>query len=122
MNEAEARRILGLMPNASDEQVKDRYRRLSLDFHPDTNHEPGAADNWALISEAKEVLLTVQKWVDEGKRSLIERQIATVKQQLAVVDAKAAIWGADHPLIPPQYQPLNDRLKRLTGELAALRG
>jgi curved DNA-binding protein CbpA len=107
------------MPNATDEQVKDRYRRLAMEFHPDVG---GDEENWKLMSQAKDVLLTVQKKIDEGKRQRIERDITVVEHQLRVVDARAAIWGADHPLIPPQYQPLNARLERLRGELAALSG
>lgn len=105
------------MANCTDDAVKDRYRRLSLDFHPDCGGDP---ENWARMSEAKDVLLSVKKRADEGKRHMLNQQIATVKNQLAVVDAKAEIWGADHPMIPPQYQPLNDRLARLTSELEAL--
>ena len=33
--------ILGLVPGASDSQIKKAYRRLSIQYHPDKNPDPG---------------------------------------------------------------------------------
>ena len=33
--------ILGLEPGASDSDIKKAYRRLSIQYHPDKNPDPG---------------------------------------------------------------------------------
>lgn len=35
--------ILGLDPRASDSDIKKAYRRLSIQYHPDKNPDPGSS-------------------------------------------------------------------------------
>ena len=44
--------ILGLNSNASDEEVKHRYKKLALKYHPDKNTSSDASDKFQKISEA----------------------------------------------------------------------
>ena len=49
-------KILGLEPNASQEEIKKTYRKLSLKYHPDKNKHPEAQTKFQQLSEAYTVL------------------------------------------------------------------
>ena len=36
--------VLGVSKDASDQEIKRAYRKLSKKYHPDLNHEPGAEE------------------------------------------------------------------------------
>ena len=48
--------ILGVDKDASEQEIKKAYRKLSFQYHPDKNSEPGAEDRFKEINEANEVL------------------------------------------------------------------
>lgn len=49
-------KILQIKRTASGDDIKKNYRRLALQFHPDKNSDPSAADRFKEISEAYQVL------------------------------------------------------------------
>lgn len=55
--------VLGLQKNATKEQIKDAYRKLALQYHPDRNKSPDAEGKFKGISEAYAVLS------DDNKRA-----------------------------------------------------
>ncbi len=53
--------VLGVSKNASKDEVKDAYRKLAMQYHPDRNKAPDAEDRFKEISEAYAVLSDEQK-------------------------------------------------------------
>ncbi|HEY1211520.1 MAG TPA: molecular chaperone DnaJ [Nitrososphaera sp.] len=53
--------VLGVQKNASKEEIKNVYRRLALQYHPDRNKDPGAEQKFKDISEAYAVLSDDEK-------------------------------------------------------------
>ncbi|HEV7870467.1 MAG TPA: molecular chaperone DnaJ [Modestobacter sp.] len=58
--------VLGLKPGASDTEIKRAYRKMARDLHPDVNPEPGAKEQFQLVSRAYEAL------TDPEKRRIID--------------------------------------------------
>ena len=48
--------ILGVPRNATPEEIKEAYRRLAKEYHPDKNPSPEAEERFKLINEAYQVL------------------------------------------------------------------
>lgn len=53
--------VLGVQKNASKEEIKNVYRKLALQYHPDRNKDPGAEQKFKDISEAYAVLSDDEK-------------------------------------------------------------
>lgn len=53
--------ILGLTPDATDNDIKKAYRRLARKYHPDVNSTEEAAEKFSEISIAQELLLDPEK-------------------------------------------------------------
>jgi molecular chaperone DnaJ len=53
--------VLGVSKNASKAEIKDAYRRLAMQYHPDRNKAADAEDKFKEISEAYAVLSDDQK-------------------------------------------------------------
>jgi molecular chaperone DnaJ len=53
--------VLGVQKGAPKDEIKNAYRKLALQYHPDRNKEAGAEDKFKEISEAYAVLSDDQK-------------------------------------------------------------
>lgn len=60
---------LGLQRGASPEAVKAAYRRLALQYHPDRNPDPAAAQQFVRIKRAYEVLSNPQKYSSHSRKT-----------------------------------------------------
>lgn len=53
--------VLGIAREATNDQIKDAYRKLAMQYHPDRNKSPEAEERFKEISEAYAVLSDEQK-------------------------------------------------------------
>jgi DnaJ-class molecular chaperone len=67
VNAADFYQTLGLSRDATSKEIKKAYRKMSLQYHPDKNKEAGAAEKFAEISRAYEVLS------DDAKKPIYDR-------------------------------------------------
>jgi curved DNA-binding protein len=58
--------VLGVARTATDDEIRQAYRKLARKYHPDVNKDPSATDRFKDINEANDVLK------DEKKRRLYD--------------------------------------------------
>lgn len=56
-----AYQILGVSPSVTLAEIKDVYRKLSVQWHPDINKSPEAGHTFASFSEAYSILSNPRK-------------------------------------------------------------
>lgn len=61
MNNTEFYDCLGVSKDASQDEIKKAYRKMSKKYHPDINKEPGAEEKYKEVQEAYETLGDEQK-------------------------------------------------------------
>ena len=61
MNSTEYYDRLGVSKDASQDEIKRAYRKMSKKYHPDINKEPGAEEKYKEVQEAYETLSDDQK-------------------------------------------------------------
>ncbi len=61
MNEKDYYEVLGVSPDADDEQVRKAFQRKARTLHPDVNKEPDAEERFKEVSEAYAVLSDPEK-------------------------------------------------------------
>ena len=53
--------VLGVARNASDAEIRDAFRNLAREHHPDVSQDPDAESKFKQINEAYEVLKDAEK-------------------------------------------------------------
>ncbi|MCU4741749.1 molecular chaperone DnaJ [Halobacteria archaeon AArc-m2/3/4] len=59
--------VLGVGPDASEDEIKQAYRKKATEYHPDVSDDPDAEEKFKKIQKAKQVL------TDEEKRQAYDR-------------------------------------------------
>ena len=89
--------ILGVAPNASDDEIKKIYRSLAMRFHPDRNDAPGAEVRFKSITKAYEILSDPARR-EEYNQSVNHRIILDAEQEaFALWRALFSVNGVDLP-------------------------
>ena len=79
--------ILGVDREATEQEIKKAYRKLARKYHPDVNPSAEAAEKFAEISLAQEVLL------DPSKRRIVDRGGDPMEQGAAGAGAQGGFGG-----------------------------
>lgn len=73
MNIADCHHILGVQAGASQKEIKNAYRRLSLKYHPDRNKDDKDGERFKKVIEAYQKLRNEEKRKDR----ISESEVAT---------------------------------------------
>ena len=79
--------VLGVSKSANKDEIKKAYRKLSKQYHPDINKEPGADEKFKEIAEAYEVLS------DDTKRSQYDQFGHEGSQAVALAEEVSPGFG-----------------------------
>jgi curved DNA-binding protein CbpA len=71
--------VLGVAPNASEEEIKKVYRSLAMRYHPDRNDAPAAEVRFKSVTKAYEILS------DRAKRGEYDQSV----NHRIILDAEA---------------------------------
>lgn len=92
--------VLGLQPTATDEEIKDAYRKLIRKFHPDVSKEPDREAKTRELNEAMEILGSEdrKKIYDATGQTKIE---VTIEQKAIEIIAGIVSQAIDQGVVNP---------------------
>lgn len=73
--------ILGVSPDASDEDIRHAYRQIARRLHPDVNKHPGAARQFKDVSAAHDILgsISSRAQYDVKRRGQVTKQYLDIR-------------------------------------------
>ena len=89
MSAKDYHKVLGVIPGATERQIKTAYRKMALKYHPDLNHAPDAQQKFHEINSAYEYLLengsrsadSVSSYDDDVAREVFRRERERMQKQ-----------------------------------------
>ena len=75
--------VLGVAPNATDDEIKKVYRSLAMRYHPDRNDAPAAEVRFKSVTKAYEILS------DSAKRAEYDQSV----NHRIIIDSEAEAFG-----------------------------
>ncbi|KFG29409.1 putative DnaJ protein [Toxoplasma gondii p89] len=115
--------VLGVKRNASADEIKKAYRKLSMKYHPDKNKEPNAEAKFKEISFAYEILNNAEKrqvYDEYGEEGLERLQSGGQQASHPFGDIFSDFFGGgfggrtrETPKAPPSTVRLNVSLEQL---------
>jgi len=110
--------LLGVPVNASHEQIKNAYRQLAMEWHPDRNADAIAPDAMLLLNEAWEVLGDEKLRADYDRQRVLARsnvaEAARQRQQEKTEKAENGDPWSSGIVEPPWYRATEDEVDRAT--------
>ena len=85
MNNTEYYDRLGVSKDASQDEIKRAYRKMSKKYHPDINKEPGAEEKYKEVQEAYETLSDDQKRAPMTNTDQMVQMVLVAKEALVVL-------------------------------------
>jgi molecular chaperone DnaJ len=74
LNTTECHHILGVQAGASQKEIKNAYRQLSLKYHPDRNKNDANGEEFKRVTEAYQQLRNEEKKKDKISESEVDKK------------------------------------------------
>lgn len=89
--------VLGVSPNASEDEIRQAYRTLAKKYHPDLNpNDPAAAQKMNEVNEAYDLLKNPQAYRQQQAQQRYQQQARQQYQNQQYADPFSAFWGAQN--------------------------
>ena len=80
--------VLGVSKSTSEDSIKDAYRKLAMQYHPDRNKSPDAEERFKEISEAYAVLSDQEKRRQYDRGTSDDKKKATFHKMYSLLAVK----------------------------------
>ena len=89
--------VLGVSPNATEDEIRQAYRTLAKKYHPDLNpNDPAAAQKMNEVNEAYDKIKNPQAYRQQQAQQQYQQQARQQYQNQQYYDPFAAFWGTQN--------------------------